>query len=123
MKRLAIALFEQALADAVSNQTDVREMARAFLFGRGQEMSCLREHWLRQAGLPLDAFVRLGRLSHEDLRERLRKTRPTQIAAPGPGEEGKMMVRRKGTRTPCRRMANGFLNEEMTALSVHVALP
>jgi hypothetical protein len=117
MKRLAIALFEQALADAVSNQADVREMARAFLFGRGQEMSCLREHWLRQAGLPLDAFVRLGRLSHEDLRERLRKTRP------GPGEEGRMMVRRKGTRTPCRRMANGSLNEEMTALSVHVALP
>ena len=81
MKRLAIALFEQALADAVSNQACFREMARAFLFGQSNEMSRLREHWLSQAELPLDAFVRLGRLSHNDLRERLRKTRPSQIAA------------------------------------------
>jgi hypothetical protein len=81
MKRLAIALFEQALADAVNSRTDVREMARAFLFGEGQEVSCLREHWLRQAELPLDAFVRLSRLSHDDLRERLRRRHHSPIAA------------------------------------------
>ncbi len=81
MKRLAIALFEQALADAVSHRAEVRDMARAFLFGQGQELSSLREHWLRQAGLPLDAFVRLGRLSHDDLRERVSKRRLNPIAA------------------------------------------
>lgn len=81
MKRLAIALFEQALADAVSHRAEVRDMARAFLFGQGQELSTLREHWLRQAGLPLDAFVRLGRLSPDDLRERVSKRRLNPIAA------------------------------------------
>jgi hypothetical protein len=81
MKRLAIALFEQALADAVSNHAAVRDMARAFLFSQREEMSRLRDHWLRQAGLPLDAFVRLGRLSTDELRARLRKTHPKQIAA------------------------------------------
>lgn len=81
MKRLAIALFEQALADAVSERADVRDMARAFLFSRSEEMSRLRDHWLRQAELPLDAFVRLSRLSQADLRARLRKTHPNQVAA------------------------------------------
>ena len=81
MKRLAIALFEQALADSVSPHADLRDMARAFLFSRSEEMSRLRDHWLRQAELPLDAFVRLGRLSHDELHERLRKTHPNQIAA------------------------------------------
>lgn len=81
MKRLAIALFEQALADAVSHHADVRDMARAFLFSQSEGMSQVRNHWLRQAELPLDAFVRLGRLSHDELRERLRKTHPNQVAA------------------------------------------
>lgn len=81
MKRLAIALFEQALADAVSPQDEVRDMARAFLFGQNPEMARLRDHWLRQAELPLDAFVRLGRLSHAELHQRLRKTHRNQVAA------------------------------------------
>lgn len=81
MKRLAIALFEQALADAVSHRADVRDTARAFLFGQGNELSSLREHWLRQAGLPLDAFVRLGRLSQDALRERLRRRQQSAVAA------------------------------------------
>lgn len=81
MKRLAIALFEQALADAVGHRADFRDMARAFLFGQGREISSLREHWLRQAELPLDAFVRLGRLSPGELRERMRRTHLNQIAA------------------------------------------
>jgi hypothetical protein len=81
MKRLAVALFEQALADSVSHRPEVRDMARSFLFSDGEEMTRLRDHWLRQAGLPLDAFVRLSRLSHEELHARLRKTHPNQIAA------------------------------------------
>lgn len=81
MKRLAIALFEQALADAVSPRAEVRDTARAFLFSRSEEMSRLRDHWLRQAELPLDAFARLGRLSHDELHARLRKTHPNQVAA------------------------------------------
>ncbi len=81
MKRLAIALLEQALTDAVSERDDVRDMARTFLFSQSVEMSRLRDHWLRQAELPLDAFVRVGRLSREELRARLRKTHPNQIAA------------------------------------------
>lgn len=81
MKSLAIALFEQALADAVSDRADVRDMARTFLFSQSKGMSRLRDHWLRQAELPLDAFVRLGRLSHAELRARLRKTHPNQVTA------------------------------------------
>jgi hypothetical protein len=81
MKRLAIAVFEQALADAVSPRADVRDTARAFLFSQSEEISRLRNHWLRQAELPLDAFVRLSRLTHGELRERMRKTHANQIAA------------------------------------------
>ena len=81
MKRLAIALFEQALADAVNNNAEIRDPSRAFLFSRRDEMTRIRNHWLRQAGLPLDAFERLGRLSHEELHSRLRKTHPNQVAA------------------------------------------
>ena len=80
MKRLAIALFEQALADAASNHEEVRDMARAFLFSDGEEMVRLRNHWLRQAGLPLDAFRRLAALSTPALRGRLRKPNPNQVA-------------------------------------------
>ena len=81
MKRLAIALFEQALTDAVSHRADVRDTARAFLFSQSEGMSQVRNHWLRQAELPLDAFVRLSRLSPDELHERLRKTHPNQVAA------------------------------------------
>jgi hypothetical protein len=81
MKRLAIALIEQALTDAVSARADIRDMARAFLFSESEEISRLRNHWLRQAALPLDAFRRLATLSYEQLRARLRKTHPSQIAA------------------------------------------
>ena len=81
MRNLAFALLEQALADAVSHDDDVRDSARAFLFGEKEAMSLLRAHWLRQAGLPLDAFRRLAHLSAHELRERLRKTHANHIAA------------------------------------------
>ncbi|MDA0206815.1 MAG: hypothetical protein O3A53_13270 [Acidobacteria bacterium] len=81
MKNLAIALLEQALADAVSDRADVRDKARAFLFSESEPMSRLRNHWLRQADLPLDALRRLAPLSRDELHERLRKTYPNQVIA------------------------------------------
>lgn len=72
MKRLAIALIEQALADAVNGDLRSRETARAFLFSNSPEAVETRQHWLREAGLPLDAFDRLAGLSQSELKKRFR---------------------------------------------------
>ena len=84
MKNLAIALLEQALADAASHDADIRNMAREFLFSENEAMSRLRAHWLHQAGLPLDSFKRLAHLSSAELHQRLRKTHPNQVTAWNP---------------------------------------
>lgn len=72
MKQLAIALLEQALADSVSSEINIRESAEVFLFSKNPEAIKIRRHWLGAAGLPSDAFERLSRLSHTELRRRCR---------------------------------------------------
>lgn len=98
MKGLAIALIELALADAASEHADLRASARTFLFSKSAPATNLREHWLRQAGLTLDALGRLEDLSQQELLQRLRNANLGQMARQVAPSE--MMVRKKGLEPP-----------------------